>query len=635
MFTKTKMFAKNIVTRLTRKQWVKVVLAAVLLWSVTIIFIPHTINYSFTSQSCETQLILLPSISRSKTSTGFKILYRGGVRIGTYNVFSTQVCAVAVSAPKLGAYNIRSSAFGLLLPTLYRVRVPKAPSVLKVPIKTEVAITKPLEFTLDKSDAVHTYYLMIQSRIQKCLLSDSRLLCKLDKLGLAQGSEYTLTLARTFASEKPEQLATSRVTILPAVVVTAQSIQAGETIYSVPKEVTITTDKTLVSANASIVVIDGTDEKPIEAKIVLRGTTVALVFAADLPREKSFKVTLKSAKAATGTALAEPYQLSFITSGGPKVSGVNIGASVVATNATIRVSFDQALAAGQDIAKYVHIEGVSGAVTYSGSEVRIAITGATRCAAFSLKVAEGLRGENSLLGTSAWSYASRITCRSTSTVGYSVGGRPITAYYYGSGNTTILFVGGIHGSEASGSYILQDWIAHLDINGYKIPSGRQVVVVPQANPDGLAANSRDNAHGVNVDRNFPTSNWRTDINSANGFRATGGGPSAASEPETKALMSLTSQLRPRLEVSYHAQGSLVGASACSASPAIARSYASSVGYATMIGTAEETMGYELTGELEEWICEAYGTPAILIELPTRTGHYLSPHLNTMWQMVSY
>lgn len=635
MFSKIKQSARGVIRRLSRRQWLVLVAAIALLWLFAATFIPHTIAYTYAEDSCDAQLVLLPSFRRSEANGAFVIKYQGGAHAGKHHLFSTQACAVAMKAPEQGSFSVRSSLSGLLLPTLYHVRVPKAPSLRSIPTETEVAITKPLQLALDGPDVVYAYRVIAKERSQECSLKAATLHCKLDKLGLEQGAIHELSVVRSFKSGAPERLATSRVTILPAVVVTARSIQPDEVVYAVPKELTITTDKALTAAKATIDQLDSGATKPVAVKVELRDTTVVLLLAADLPREKTFRVTLHTATSSGGTTLSEPYMYTFTTSGGPKVTGVNIGSSGTASDATIRISFDQPLAANQDIAKYVQIDGVTANISYETKEVRLVLTNAPRCTAFTLKLVQGLRGENNVTGTSPWSYASRINCRSTKIIGYSVNDRPIVAYYYGSGSTTVLFTGGIHGTEASGSYILQDWIVHLDANAYKIPSGRQVVVVPQTNPDGLASGSRDNARGVNIDRNFPTANWRKDINSANGYRPGGGGESAASEPETKVLIALTAQLRPRLEVSYHAQGSVVGASACSASPVVARSYASSVGYGTMIGTAEEAMGYELTGEYEEWICEAYGTPAILIELPTRTGHYLSSHLNAMWQMVSY
>lgn len=635
MISKIKTLVRSVTSQLSKKQWALFAVSVGLVWLLGSIFIPHRIDFSYAGTSCDSQIVLLPSLRRSPEESQFKIVYDGGLHIGQQHIMSTRSCVTAVSAPKEGAHYQRSAPFGLPLATLYRIQVPKAPRLQKIPSQTQIAIAKPLKLELDAPDAVYAYHVSNEAMRQKCALDGTDLLCGVDKLGLAQGAEYELSLGRSFAKDTPVELAKSRVTVLPAVTVTAQSIQPNEVVYGAPKELTITTDKALTGAQANIVEVEGSNQKPIEAKLELRDAVVSLVFSGDLPREKTFKVTLNSAESAEGTTLNAPHEFTFTTSGGPKVTGVSIGAGGVASNADIRISFDQALAGNQDIARFVRVDGVPGTISYSGKEVRIVLGGASRCTAFNITITKGLLGENNLTSKDDWSHTSRINCRSTSTIGTSLNGRAITAYYYGSGNTTILFTGGIHGTEASGSYILKDWIAHLDANAFKIPAGRQVVVVPDTNPDGLAVGSRDNARGVNIDRNFPTTNWKTDINSANGFRPGGGGVSAGSEPETQALMNLTSQLRPRLEVSYHAQGSIVGASACTASAGIARSYASSVGYGTMIGTAEEAMGYELTGEYEEWACEAYGTTAILIELPTRSGRFFSSHLNTMWQMVSY
>jgi protein MpaA len=244
-------------------------------------------------------------------------------------------------------------------------------------------------------------------------------------------------------------------------------------------------------------------------------------------------------------------------------------------------------------------------------------------------------GTNGLVSTDAWSYTSRINCKATSVIGYSVKGRPIVAYYYGSGSTTILFTGNIHGNERSAYQTMLGWAANLDTNAYKIPAGKQVVIVPTANPDGYATNSRYNANNVNVDRNFPTSDWSSDIDTGSGTMAGGGGSAPSSEPETRALINLTSQLNPRVEVSFHSQGRLVGANDYADSRSIADAYASLVGYSTMFGSsAEDLMGYSFTGEYEDWIGERLGKPAILIELPSSSGNYFSSQQSALWRMVN-
>ena len=157
--------------------------------------------------------------------------------------------------------------------------------------------------------------------------------------------------------------------------------------------------------------------------------------------------------------------------------------------------------------------------------------------------------------------------------------------------------------------------------------------MPNSNPDGIAAGTRNNSRNVNVGRNFPTANWSASIQTASGTLPTGGGTSKGSEPEAAALISLTRQLRPRLEVSFHAQGSLGGANKYGDSTAIGDMYARTVGYRTMYYNAEAVMGYPMTGEYEDWMGEELGIPAILIELPTLSGNYINSQLPALKKLL--
>jgi murein peptide amidase A len=70
-------------------------------------------------------------------------------------------------------------------------------------------------------------------------------------------------------------------------------------------------------------------------------------------------------------------------------------------------------------------------------------------------------------------------------------------------------------------------------------------LVRTANPDGVAAGTRQDARGVDLNRNFPW-DWRP------GPRGTYyPGPRAASEPETRALTKLVRRVRPDLAIYYH------------------------------------------------------------------------------------
>jgi hypothetical protein len=54
----------------------------------------------------------------------------------------------------------------------------------------------------------------------------------------------------------------------------------------------------------------------------------------------------------------------------------------------------------------------------------------------------------------------------------------------------------------------------------------------------------------------------------------------------------------------------------------------------MFYNAEAVMGYPMTGEMEDWMGEKYGIPAILIELPSPSGNYLGSQLSALKKILA-
>lgn len=128
----------------------------------------------------------------------------------------------------------------------------------------------------------------------------------------------------------------------------------------------------------------------------------------------------------------------------------------------------------------------------------------------------------------------------TLVIGHSAQGRPIVATRVGdpAAPVHVLVVGDVHGNEPAGEAI----VARLRRARL---SGVAFWLVRTANPDGRAHDTRQDARGVDLNRNFPY-RW------APGPRGTYyPGPRAASEPETRALMALVRRVRPQLAVYYH------------------------------------------------------------------------------------
>jgi protein MpaA len=159
-------------------------------------------------------------------------------------------------------------------------------------------------------------------------------------------------------------------------------------------------------------------------------------------------------------------------------------------------------------------------------------------------------------------------CLRTVVVGYSVRHRAITACERGTrGGTALVVVGNVHGDETLGWRVVDRLLVA------PVPAGVDLWLIRSANPDGSALHTRGNAHGVDENRNWPTT-WQP---SAAGS-ATYSGPRPWSEPETAALGRWLLSLKPRTVVVFHTPLNAVDFSE-GADPAVTRYLARASGFA--------------------------------------------------------
>jgi predicted deacylase len=127
-------------------------------------------------------------------------------------------------------------------------------------------------------------------------------------------------------------------------------------------------------------------------------------------------------------------------------------------------------------------------------------------------------------------------------IGHSVRGRAIRAWHLGEpgrpGAPRVLLIAGMHGNEGAPRGIL------TTLRDGRVIHGIDLWVVPGYNPDGLAAHTRRNAHGVDLNRNYPYQWVDLDGNYESG-------PHAGSEPETRAMMRFLRRIRPQYILSFH------------------------------------------------------------------------------------
>ncbi|MGF1510835.1 MAG: M14 family metallopeptidase [Myxococcota bacterium] len=157
--------------------------------------------------------------------------------------------------------------------------------------------------------------------------------------------------------------------------------------------------------------------------------------------------------------------------------------------------------------------------------------------------------------------------------GHSVEGRPIPAYGFGPRTGVPIFLTALmHGDELIGGLALLHALRRLVDEGRAILDETRLVVMPIVNPDGVrrtfsrmragrAIGWRKNARGVDLNRNFEVVTRGMFRHPFSGSRRPSSlhymGPSAMSEPETRAVARVARRVKPSLALAFHSFGNLL------------------------------------------------------------------------------
>jgi len=187
-------------------------------------------------------------------------------------------------------------------------------------------------------------------------------------------------------------------------------------------------------------------------------------------------------------------------------------------------------------------------------------------------------------------------------IGTSVEGRPIEATEYGSGDWRVYLIAGIHGDERPGVENVERMRDLLETES--LPNVR-LRMVADANPDGTANDTRKNARGVDLNRNWPASNFSS---------AQGRGSAPLSEPETAAVFADMERFQPDLIIVLHAarRGPYVNYDG-PARPLASR-FADAAEEVQEGWHAKGEMGYPTPGSIGSLVGVDRGMPILTVEL---------------------
>lgn len=158
----------------------------------------------------------------------------------------------------------------------------------------------------------------------------------------------------------------------------------------------------------------------------------------------------------------------------------------------------------------------------------------------------------------------------------------------------ILIVGVVHGDEPQGEYLINKYLEEVENSG--------MLFIPSLNPDGKDKGTRVNSNGVDINRNFPTKNW--ELSDKDNYY---GGDFPASEIETRFLIDVIEEYKPRLILTLHTPYKIVNYDG----PAkeISEKISKIIDY-----PVEESIGYPTPGSFGTYAGVERNIPTITLEM---------------------
>ncbi len=612
------------------------ILSLILLTQYNISKYPRTITTS--EEFCIDGFFPFPNHYTIKADTPISTRTNGDLTLfGKYKLLSNQICITPTTLlPELSKISISLTYIEELNWDILQkdivVQTTSYPYISNT-MGTDVNNDEVLEYEAEYYNSLIEYHLKKDESSIPCTKENTKILCDISGLQLSQGASYQLKLLGIYENEVVQEFGPLEVNILPPVQVVSSSIANGSAIQTPSvSEIVLTLNKE-VEEGYTISFTDS-NSNPVQFSFQTESQAIRITVLQTLTQGMSYNIKIGNLDGKDGSHYIGDYTLQFSVSDGPKVSSSNMGTGF-STTGNIVVTFDQNLSKTQNLKSFIQFNsGTDYSYVVYNNQITINPNFTLdSCKSYSLSISKGIQSTTGLVSTTGYTASIKTKCQRVASVGTSVEGRSIYAYYFGTGSKKIVFFGSMHGTESNTQTLLTKWINELETNNTRIPSDKTVIVIPTFNPDGIANRTRFNANGVDLNRNFGSSSWTSGTYFLSNYYPLGGGATAFSEPETLAIKNLILNQSPYLAISYHSAAGYVIPSNTAYGISMAHTYSDMSGYSYVSPGASGAFTYDITGTFEEWM-EENGRNALVVEISSLYSDQFTLNKSAMWKMVT-